>query len=244
MLFDPRAHERAVEAAWDPAAMAAEVGLVARDADAALRERDWWPWHPLDVEEGDPDVVHGVYIGASGVLWALDRLARAGLHSPGHDYGALAVDVLASYLERPEFDGPHPSVWLGESGIALVAWLLAPSEAVAGRLAGIVDAELQPDTTELMHGSPGLLLVADAMLEHSGDPRWAGAWSAIAERLMERRGERASGLWTQRLRERTEEILGAAQGSAGVVAALARRPELLPHERLLSAVMEAFGTSA
>src|SRR3954471_12070730 len=140
MLFDPRAHERAVEDAWDPAAVAAEGGLIARDADAALRAGDWWPWHPLDFEKGDPDVVHGVYLGAAGGLWALDALVRGGLHSPGHDYGRLAGDALESYLQRPEFDGPHPSVWLGESGVALLAWLLAPSAEVADRLFELVVA--------------------------------------------------------------------------------------------------------
>lgn len=246
MLFDPGAHEHAIDAAWSPASVEAEIRTIARDADAALRPGEWWAWHPLDVEPGDPDVTHGVYLGAAGVLWALDRLARAGLHEPGHDYGRLAGEVLASYLERPDFGGLSGSVWLGEGGIALVAWLLAPSASLADRLFEIVSAESsEPDTLELMWGSPGLLLVADAALERSGEPRWAAAWSALAERLMAAPGERVPGLWTQRLRGRdAEEILGAAHGSAGVVAALARRPELLPPERLVPEARAAFGACA
>ena len=91
-----------------------------------MRGRDWWATHPLDVEPDDPEVFHGIYMGAAGVVWALDRLARAGLHEPGHDYAQLASDVLESYLLRPEF-GEQPSLWMGLGGIALVAWLLAPS---------------------------------------------------------------------------------------------------------------------
>ena len=70
-----------------------------------------------------------MYLGAAGVLWALDRLARAGLHEPRRDYAALAHDVLESYRRRPEFEGP--SVWMAEGGIALVA-LVARADARAG----------------------------------------------------------------------------------------------------------------
>ena len=122
--------------------------------EEALRGGEWWPVHPLDAEPGDPDVFHGIYLGAAGVLWALHHLAQAGLHQPHHDHARLAEDVSDSYLTRPEFDGPLPSLWMGEGGIALVAY-----------------------------GS-------------------------------------------------TEEILGPAHGLAGVVAALARRPDLLPAGRL------------
>src|SRR4051812_211973 len=98
MLFDPRAHEAVTDRAWSAAAAEAEIRAIARDADAALADEAWWPWHPLDAEPGDPEIVHGVYLGAAGVLWALQRLARAGLHDPGHDYRRLAGDLVDSYL--------------------------------------------------------------------------------------------------------------------------------------------------
>ena len=52
------------------------------------------------------------------------------------------------------------------------------------------------------------------------------------------------GFWTQRLYGSTEEILGAGHGLAGVVAALARRPELLPHDRLLDRATAALAATA
>jgi lantibiotic modifying enzyme len=227
VLFDPRAHEPLVEAAWRPAEVEAEIRAIARDAEDALRDGEWWPWHPLDEEDDDdPDVVHGVYLGAAGVLWALDRLAQAGLHEPRRDYAQLAEEVLAGYLSQPEFDGPLPSVWMGEGGIALVAWLLSPTRALADRLAEIVAVEPEEDTLELMWGSPGLLLIADAMLERTGEERWEAAWSAIADRLTSQWGADAPDVWTQRLYGSVEQILGPAHGFAGIVAALARRREL------------------
>jgi hypothetical protein len=49
---------------------------------------------------------------------------------------------------------------------------------------------------------------------------------------MRQRGARVPDFWTQRLYGSTQEILGPAHGLAGVVAALARRPDLLPSAEL------------
>jgi lantibiotic modifying enzyme len=177
------------------------------------------------------------------VLLALQRLADAGLHEPGHDYARLAHEALESYLRRPEFGGPLPSAWVGEGGIALVAWLLSPSPSVADRLASLV-AVPQDDTLELMWGSPGLLLIADTMLERTGEKRWAAAASAIADHLVERRGERVPRLWTQRLYGETKEILGPAHGFAGIVAALARRADVRETTAALAATAVRAGDQA
>ena len=178
------------------------------------------------------------------MLWALHRLAQAGLHEPRHDHPRLAAAVLESYLRRPEFDGPLPSLWMGEGGIALVAWLLSAAPARADRLAELIAAEPDDDTVELMWGSPGLLLVADAMLERTGEERWASAWSAIADRLMERWGEHVPDFWTQRLYGSVTEIIGPAHGLAGIVAGLARRPDLLPPDRLAPGITAALSGTA
>ena len=244
VLFDPRAHEPLREAAWSPAAAEAEIRAIARDADEALRDGEWWPLHPLDDDGETPDALHGIYLGAAGVLWALDHLARAGLHEPRHDYARLAGEVLESYRRRPEFGGPVPALWIGEGGIALVAWLLAPAPELADRLAELAVAAPEGDTLELMWGSPGLLLIADVMLERTGEARWAAAWSAIAEDLLGRWGERAPHFWTQRLYGAEQEHVGPAHGLAGIVAALARRPELLPHARLLPGACAALEATA
>jgi hypothetical protein len=244
VLFDPRAHVPLDDAEWSRAAVEAEIRVIARAADEALRDGEWWPLHPLDDDGATPAALHGIYLGAAGVLWALDHLAGAGLHEPGHDYARLAVDALESYGRRPEFGGPLPSLWLGEGGIALVAFLLAPSPQLADRLAELAVAAPESDTLELLWGSPGLLAIADAMLESTGDARWAAAWSAIAEDLMGRWGERVPHFWTQRLYGTEEEIVGAGHGLAGVLAMLARHPELLPHDRLLPGALAALSATA
>ncbi len=135
-------------------------------------------------------------------------------------------------------------MWMGESGIALVAWLLSPTEELADRLAGLVIVDPDHDTLELMWGSPGLLLVADAMLDRTGEERWATAWQTIAEHLLDRWGDRAPRLWTQHLYGSVTAYLGPAHGFAGIVAALARRPELLSPERLAPGATATLGATA
>lgn len=245
MLFDPRAHEPLGGAAWSPDAARAAIRAIARDAeDAFAGPEAWWPVHPLDAEPGDPPAFHGVYLGAAGVLWALRDLAAAGLCEPRLDLAGLAGEALAAYLAAPEFDGPLPSVWMGEAGIALAAWLAVPSPALADRLHALVSAPPAPDTLEVMWGSPGLLAVCAAMLERTGEPRWATAWTALAERLVARLGERVPGCWTQDLYGRRCEYLGPAHGLAGNVALLAQLPDLVAPERYAGAVTAALAATA
>jgi hypothetical protein len=238
VLFDPRVHEPLYEGAWRATDVEAEIRTIAREAEDALTAGAWWPVHPLDVEEGDPAVWHGLYMGAAGVVWALDHLARAGLHEPRLDHAALAGRVLESYLSRPEFDDARASLWNGEAGIALLAWRLAPTPALADRLAEVAVVPAN-DTLELMWGSPGLLILADVMLTRTAEQRWASAWRALADHLMLRCGEEVPGYWTQRLYGWRGEYVGPAHGMAGIVAALARRPEFVPLDVLASETTQA-----
>ena len=245
-LFDPRAHEPLVDVEWSAAKMRDAVAAIAADADNALRPVAWWPAHPLD-DEGDlPEASHTLYLGAAGVLWGLDQLAGAGLHEPGHDYPALAHRALDGYDRAPEFDGPQPSLWLGECGVALVAWLLSPDAAVADRLAALAERDPAGDTIELTWGSPGILLAAGAMLERTGEAHWRMRWQAIADRLLAHWGAEVPGFWTQHLTWswRTGELLGPAHGFAGIVAALACRPELVPPAELLRLTKPALAATA
>ena len=145
VLFDGRNHEPLVEAAWAPAEVEAEIRAIVRDAEDALAA-DWWPGHPLDYDEGDPDVWHGIYMGAAGVLWALNylgsRLDHARLAGRCSRATAPARVREAERMDRRERDR--------------AARVAAGAErALADRLAELV-AVPEDDTLELMWGSPGL----------------------------------------------------------------------------------------
>src|SRR4051812_40933070 len=121
MLFDRSAHEALTTAPWDEARVRAAAREIVAEADRGHNAAGGrWPLHPLDAGEEDDDhagVSHGVYLGAAGMLWGLEHLARAGAAESSLDLRAAAAGLHDGYLRRchaPE--EPMPSLWLGEAG--------------------------------------------------------------------------------------------------------------------------------
>jgi hypothetical protein len=217
VLFDPIAHERLTDRPWDPAWARAAIAAVAADAEAAFDAGALWPAHPRDEEEGPLEAVTSLYLGASGVIWALDELARLGLVDLRRHWGAVATGLHDRYLARPDFGVAVPSLWMGEAGILLVAHRLAPDRWQEERLLACVRANAADPARELMWGSPGTMLAAATMHERTGDGVWAQAWRASADVLWD---AWADGAWRQELYGRSVRFLGPAHGFAGNVAAL------------------------
>jgi hypothetical protein len=89
-----------------------------------------------------------------------------------------------------------------------------------------------------MWGSPGLLLVADAIGA-------AEQWRALADHVLGRLGAEAPEVWTQDLYGSRIAYLGPAHGFAGIVAALAAHDDVLaPATRTLAATAVREGTLA
>src|SRR5688572_27989262 len=81
-LFDPGRHQPLTDEVWDEGRARAFVAAVVADAEAAATSGPLWPVHPDDAD-GDPATPRtGVYMGAAGVCWALDRLAERGWAAP------------------------------------------------------------------------------------------------------------------------------------------------------------------
>ena len=149
------------------------------------------------------------------------------LGSTGWDDAAVAL--VDRYRARPDFgdDASPPSYWMGECGIALVAFRLTRDAGLADRVHELVLANLDSPTNEVMWGTPGSLLAAEAMLAWTGESRWQEAWDACAERVLAVRD--ADGLWTQDLYGKPLCFIGPGHGYVGIVHALANRgraPEL------------------
>ena len=234
MLFDPSAHEPLAGHPWDEARVRAAVREVVAEADGAYDPDAGWPLHPLDSGDDDDDyagVSHGVYLGAAGMLWGLDHLARAGVAESSLDLPAAAAGLHDGYLRRCHSpDEPMPSIWVGEAGIHLVAETIAPDPARPHALLEVVRANARNDTLELLWGAPGTMLAAREMHRRTGEERWAQAWRESAELLLaEWHHDDVLGcdLWTQLISGRSSRSLGAAHGFAGNVLALLDGLELL-----------------
>lgn len=232
MLFEPDSHERLTEDGWDPDRVQAAIREIVDDAEAAFD--DGWPTHPEDIDD-ESDLARRfrtVYLGGAGVVQALDSLQRRGLCELRGDY--------VPYLEQPyEPDFPDDdherSLWMGETGIRLALQRLSPSAENADRLHELIAANTQDERREVMWGSPGTMLAAAAMHDLTGEARWLDLWNESAAWL---RGEQdqETGLWTQQLYGRVDQLLGPAHGFAGCVLALSRDADNEVERRAADAV--------
>jgi Lanthionine synthetase C-like protein len=225
VLHQPDMHEALTEERWVEERVRARIRRIVTATDEGLRgPRLLWRAHEWDGWHGTSPMKN-LYVGAAGVLWALDELRRHDHAETGLDLADLAVRTLELFGARPDFMKhmklPSPAnaaLLTGESGILLVAWRLAPSGRLADDLLAHVRANVVNEADEVMWGTPGTLIAARAMLDWTGDPRWRDAWNESADALLARRD--SDGFWVQRLYGREMRGLGPAHGLVGNVQAL------------------------
>jgi hypothetical protein len=236
VLYSPEAFEPLADLTWDEARVRDAIREIVTDTDDALRgpkllwrADPWDSWHATSP-------MKNLYVGAAGVLWALDGLRRRGHAETRLDLPALALRTLELFRAKPDFikgeARPEPSesaLMLGETGILLVAWHLSPSGELEQALLERVRANVANDADELFWGIPGTLHAALAMHETTGDDRWREAWLESADVLWSRRG--GDGLWTQRLYGNEVKGLSSSHGLVGNVRSLLGGGKLLARER-------------
>ena len=223
MLFDPSSHEPLTDRPWDDSRVRNAIATVVADAESAFDEHSLWPAHPLDEDGEALPPVASLYLGASGVIWALARLERVGVVDLRRDWASVAVSLVERYHAQPDFqdyvDGPVPSLWMGAAGILLVAHTVAPATWQEEQLFDAVRANATNPSLELMWGSPGTMIAAQLLHERTGADRWLEAWRTSAEQLL---AQWHDDLWVQDLYGSRVRILGPAHGFAGNVLALTR----------------------
>jgi hypothetical protein len=206
VLWRPTEHEPVVEQEWNQSAAQDAMTAIVSDAEASAGD-GLWPVHPLD-ELDDEGPVASLYLGSAGTIWALHELGSSlGLR-------ALIGRALEHYRAEPDFaEQAHPpSLWMGETGLLLVAAKLAAPAADTERLRQLILENRDHPTWELMWGSPGTMLAAR---ERELDREWQDSAALLFEHW-----EKDSGLWTQTLYGRVRKFLGPAHGFSGGVHAL------------------------
>jgi Lanthionine synthetase C-like protein len=233
MLYRADAFEPLTDEPWEEARIDGAVKELAADAEQAFDPVRLWPAADDD-RDGTRLPLTSIYLGAAGVIWALGRLSRRGHLEVGLDLAAAARSTLDAWRREPDLVSGDPSslpstadagLFLGETGLLLVAWQLAPSRELADGLHERVLANRDSEANELMWGAPGTMLAARAMLDWTGERRWAEAWRESAESLYRQR--EPDGLWTQRLYGRVQRSLGPIHGAVGNVLALLSGGDLL-----------------
>jgi len=218
-------------ASWDEQRVRAAILEIVADAEQACRPKLLWPADEWD-GWSSPRPLKNLYTGAAGVVWALGRLRERGYGEPRLDLASVARRTLEAWRAKPGvltvLKHPEPAVaslFMGESGILTVLWQLEPSEEAADELLHHVRANVSNPAAELMWGSPGTMLAARAMVDWTGEARWADAWRESTSALLAQRDE--DGLWTHRLHGQSYRGLGPPHGVVGNVLALLGGGELL-----------------
>jgi hypothetical protein len=224
VLYRPEAFEPLTKTAWSAARVRDQIRSIVADTDRALRgprllwrAHEWDSWHATSP-------MKNLYVGGAGVLWGLDVLRRRGHAETALDLADVAVRNLELYRERSDqidWKLPEPregALFLGEAGIVLVTWRLAPSAELADRLHSLVRANVDNPAEEVFWGAPGTLMAARAMLAWTGEERWQAACDETVEALLARR--EADGMWVQRLYGQEYRSLTPPHGVLGIVQAL------------------------
>jgi hypothetical protein len=198
MLYEPTRFDALTDEPWVPARVGDAIAAIVADADATLDPTALWPAHEWDARE-KPQPLSGLYVGATGVIWALDELRRRGRAEPTRDLTAAVMRALELERARPDFSADEhyrPGALLsGELGAALVAFRLTSDPALADDVHALVRGNVDNPTDDISWGAPGTLLAALAMGEWTKEHRWHAAARESATAFRERRGD--DGLWRQ-----------------------------------------------
>ena len=161
------------------------IERIVRDTDTRFSPDTYWPLHPRDADGGKTIAAFPLYHGACGVIWAIHYLQAVGAVSLTRPYTAfvqplvpLTRDWLASF---GSFD--FGSYMMGETGIQLLSYWLNPTRHTTDRLEGLIRANLDNPTRELMWGSPGTLLAALFLHQRTAETRWADLFRETAREL-------------------------------------------------------------
>jgi hypothetical protein len=215
VLYDPRAFEPLTDEPWDEARVRDGIAALVADAEAACDPDALWPAHEWDGWQA-PLPMKNLYVGAAGMVFALDDLRHRGFAEPGLDLPAISLRTLEHWRAEPDYmagealpEPPESALLTGETGILLVACKLG--HLLESDLRRRIGANLANEAEDLMWGTPGTLVAAAAM-------GWDDLARESADALASRRDE--EGLWTQRLWGTSFRGVGSVHGLAGNVLAL------------------------
>lgn len=238
MLFDPARHEPCQPTAWNEARARAAIQAIVHDTEAQHSPERHWPIHPRDADKGDDPSLRSftpLYFGACGVFWALHHLQSLGAATLSRSYAPFVEPLLP--LNRAwlgdEYEVHRASYLMGDTPILMLSQWLAPAPHTADRLEGLIEGNIDNPTRELMWGSPGTLLAALFLHQHTGEARWADLFRRTAAKLWSQllwSEEHRCHHWTQDMYGSQSTYLDAVHGFVATTSPLIRGRHLLGTE--------------
>ncbi len=140
MLYRPEDFEPLTDEPWDERRVRDAIRAIVADTDAAYGGDALWPADEWDGWQAATPMKN-LYVGAAGVVWALDVLQKREHAETQLDLADAASRTLAAWRREPDFMSGielpaqrQSSLLCGETGILVVAWRLAPSRDLADDL--------------------------------------------------------------------------------------------------------------
>ena len=161
MLYRPEDFEPLTDEPWDELRVRDAIRAIVADTDAAYGGDELWPADEWDGWQAATPMKN-LYVGAAGVVWALDVLqTRAVTRRRELDLTDAAARTLAAWRREPDFMSgielpaqPQSSLLCGETGILIVAWRARAEPRARGRPLRAREGEHDNESNELMWGSP------------------------------------------------------------------------------------------
>jgi lantibiotic modifying enzyme len=214
------------------------ASIVASTEDGFDPRIGLWPLHPADRESDSDHPMRSVYLGAAGIIWALDQLSGDASVELVRDYGSLVERLEPEMVVEPDeaADWPADGFLGGRCGALAVAQRHRDDAGRADLLLRLMAGGIEQPALDLFYGAPGMMVLAAAEHARTGDKRFADLWRASAQHVLaEWREDDELGvrLWTQVLRAggRADRYVGFGHGFAGNSFALLRGDLLDPDER-------------
>ena len=222
-MFDPERHAAVSATPWDPGQVRAAIQAIVADAEASFDPIRYWPAHPLD--DGAPDGTTGLYIGAAGVIWAMEFLKREGAARHGIDFAPILPKLLQA--NRSEFVGIAKQTGIEPErcsylfGDAPILLMLLPDPAAADQLFNRIEGSSRLPVLELMWGAAGTMIACAIAHARTGEERWVSLYRTQATRLLAGLDQTEFGpVWNQDLYGTVQRYLGPVHGYAGNILAL------------------------
>lgn len=233
-LFDPDRHEELTSTPWNAQEARLAIARIVQECLGAFTPEGLWPAHALDEPDRTDARYSMLYLGAGGIIWALQQLARLGfVDGDTVRFDETIPTLVARNRAVGETRHGQASFLMGDSGLLLLQWKAQREAAVADRLFEVVHGNLHHPARDMLWGSPGTMLAALHMAEGSGEGRWAEVFERGARILLEQmeHDERLQAwVWHQDLYGRVRCFIGAGHGFAGNLYPIFRGAALLPRE--------------
>jgi Lanthionine synthetase C-like protein len=218
MIYDPARHELLQPITWSEEGARAAIRRIVADAERHFSPERYWPAHARDTEGGASEPFTPLYMGALGVIWALQHLRDLGAARLAGDY--------TPYLERlqaanrrwlgEQYESSKGAYLMGDTPFLLMRHAADPANTALGaQLERLIGDNIDHPTRELMWGSPGTMLAALFAYQRTGEERWAQLFRLTAGKLWSQllwSEEFACRYWTQDLYGGESTYLDAVHG--------------------------------